>query len=465
MIEEDAIDLVLRRMAGFGKSPAVSWRDREVTYVEFLDLIAKWRIRLSGLGIGSGSVCGLFGDYSPQTCSLIFALMQARAIIAPFTQAPACELERSADIAGLEFLFRFDEQDHWAVEKRPPEKSNRLIRHFSQQRRSGLVFFTSGSSGAPKGILHDAERVAQKFATKRAGWRTVMFLMMDHFGGFNTLLGAFAYGGTAICPIVRSPGQVCQLIESQKATLLPTTPTFLNMMCTSPEAHKYDLASIKLITYGTELMSEATLQRVQHLFPGARLKQTYGVSELGVLSSRSSDDGSTWVKIGGEGFETRILNGILWVRSRANMVGYLNEANPFDDDGWFCTGDEVDQDDEYVRFLGRKSDIINVGGQKVSPVEVESVVLEANNVRDVTAYASPHPVFGQVVNAQVSLIEAEGLEEMSIRLRRHCLDRMARHKVPMRFVLVRGDIQRSARFKKKRHVKKEAGVVDVAKAN
>ena len=99
------------------------------------------------------------------------------------------------------------------------------------------------------------------------------------------------------------------------------------------------------------------------------------MSEQGVLHSKSESKDSTWVKIGGPGFETKVVDNILWLRSKANMVGYLNAPDPFDEDGCMCTGDEVEVKGEYLRFLGRQSEVINVGGKKVFPGDESSPVV------------------------------------------------------------------------------------------
>jgi acyl-CoA synthetase (AMP-forming)/AMP-acid ligase II len=186
------------------------------------------------------------------------------------------------------------------------------------------------------------------------------------------------------------------------------------------------------------------------MFPDAEIKQTYGLSELGVLRSKSEDSGSTWVRVGGPGFEVKIVDGVLWVRSESNMVGYLNAPSPFDEEGWMNTGDEVEVRGEYIRILGRRSDMINVGGQKVSPLDVESVLLQAPNVAEAVVRGAQHQLMGHVVHATVSLVEHEDLEEAVIRLRRHCLERLPRFKVPVRFDIVEPEAQRGARFKKVR---------------
>ena len=97
----------------------------------------------------------------------------------------------------------------------------------------------------------------------------------------------------------------------------------------------------------------------------------------------------------------------LWLRSQTAMLGYLNAPSPFDEDGWYNTHDVVEVDGPYVRILGRTTELINVGGQKVYPSEVESALLELHNVSDVTVWGEANPVTGQVVAARVSLAQPE----------------------------------------------------------
>lgn len=445
-----AIPEIINRMRSKTSEPALFWNGTLYAYQDFLTLVDAWCERLKAAHIGHGSVCGFVAEFSPQSCALVFALMQARAILVPFTTAIENELPEFMRIAGVRHMYRFSADDSWAYETCEPEETNELVASFLDRNVSGLVVFTSGSTGKPKGILQDCERVMRKFIEARQGWRTLLFLMPDHFGGFNTLLSTFAYGGTAVCLPDRTPETVCRVIEQSGADLLPTTPTFINLLIASRCYMDFDLSSVKLITYGTEVMPAATLAKVREIFPNAQIKQTYGLSELGVLRSKSEGDDSVWVKIGGAGFETKVIDNVLYVRSEANMVGYLNAPDPFDAEGWMCTGDHVEIRGDYMRILGRKSEMINVGGQKVFPAEIENVLLEAANVRDVTVVAAPHPVMGHVVKAKVSLVHDEDRFAMAERLRLHCMGKLAKFKIPVKFEIVAEKDQRSSRFKKVR---------------
>ncbi len=448
----DSIQTVYDRIRSFGNQDCIYWNNKIYNYNEFDQKICQWREELKKLGVGRGFVCAVFGDYSPGTGSLFFAMMLEGVIMVPFTAAVANEMKPLMEIAGCQGLIKFNIDDSWAFSKFENIPQNDLINQFRQKNRSGLVVFSSGSTGKPKGILQDCENVMKKFVTVRPGWRTILFLMMDHFGGFNTFLSAFAYGGVAICLPDRSPESICRCIQEAKATLLPTTPTFLNLLFASGSYRSVDLSSVQMITYGTEVMVEATLKKISEVFPNAQLKQTYGLSELGVLRSKSESNDSVWLKVGGDGFNVKIIDNILWVKSEANMVGYLNAPQPFDSEGWMCTGDEVEIKGDYIRIIGRKSEMINVGGQKVFPAEVETILLEDANVKEATVFGVPHPIMGKVVMSRISLHKDEDLAVVSARLKKLCLTKIAKYKIPIKFTIVNTDDQRSERFKKIRNI-------------
>lgn len=446
------LEELLAKMDRRGNQPAIVWKGHEYTYRALLQGIDDWTGRFSEIGIERGSICGVLGDYSPEVCALILALMKAEAIFVPFTNSSTAQIPELCRLAGVQTLIRFDEDDGWEAEKLEgsgmgPESAE-LFGRILERGHPGLVVFTSGSTGHPKGILHDCEMVLRKFSRERPGYRTLLFLLMDHFGGFNTLMSVFAYGGTAVIAANHGPEEVSHIVEQANVELLPITPTFLNLLMASKCYEEFDLSSVRLITYGTEVMPESTLRRVSEIFPSARLQQTYGLSELGVLRSRSRESNSVWVKIGGDGFETRVVDGLLHVRSQSAMVGYLNAPSPFDDEGWMNTGDMVEVDGEFMRILGRKSDVINVGGQKVFPVEVETVLIEADNVVEATVYGVPHALMGSFVAARVSLERHEDQLELKARLRKLCLSKLTNYKVPVQFTIVPPEEMHSDRSKK-----------------
>ena len=150
-------------------------------------------------------------------------------------------------------------------------------------------------------------------------------------------------------------------------------------------------------------MSEALLRQLNQILPNVHLLQKYGVTEFGTLRSKSRSDDSLWVRIGGEGFQTRIVDGLLEIQAQSAMLGYLNAPSPFTADGWFQTGDEVEVDGEWIKILGRRSEIINVGGEKVYPAVVEGVIQEMDGVTDATVRGEVNSITGMIVTAKVHL--------------------------------------------------------------
>ena len=203
------------------------------------------------------------------------------------------------------------------------------------------------------------------------------------------------------------------------------------------------------MTYGTEVMPESTLKRFHALYPQIKLQQTYGLSEVGILRSKSKSSDSLWVKVGGEGFETRVVDGLLEIKAKSAMRGYLNAPSPFTADGWFMTGDAVEVDGEYIKIMGRKSELINVGGEKVYPAEVESVLQLMDGVEDVAVRGEPHPITGNLVFARVKLATDESLSDFRKRMHAFCKDKLARFMIPQKVELVESSMH-GERFKKMR---------------
>lgn len=153
------------------------------------------------------------------------------------------------------------------------------------------------------------------------------------------------------------------------------------------------------------------------------------------------------MRVGGEGYETKVVDGTLRIRARSAMLGYLNAPSPFDADGWLDTQDEVEVDGEWMRIVGRRSELVNVAGQKVHPSEVEGVLLQMENVLDVVVRGEKNPISGQVVVATFRLASPEQPATLRARVRAFCRGRLPAYKVPAR-VEVTDREQHGSRFKK-----------------
>ena len=118
------------------------------------------------------------------------------------------------------------------------------------------------------------------------GTEKVLDILQER-GGVNTLFYTLSNSGMSVVPRDRSPDGVCQSIEEHRVELLPTSPTFLNLLLLSSASTRYDISSLRLVTYGTEPMPERTLARLSAAFPHGELLQTYGSTEFGILRSKS----------------------------------------------------------------------------------------------------------------------------------------------------------------------------------
>lgn len=440
---------LLERMQQWKNEPAIVWNDQAFSYADLLARVANWQNILDQSDVSAGQVVTLEGDYSPNAVSLLLALIDRNTIVVPLTKSVEAHREEFLDIAEVQVVASIDTTDGWDITQRNISVSNPLTRQLLDNGNPGLVLFSSGSTGKSKAALHNFTPLLEKFKLPRNRQCTLTFLLLDHIGGINTLFYTLANGGTVVSVPNRDPEVVCRAIERHKVELLPTSPTFLNLLLISEAYRHHNLSSLQLITYGTEVMPATTLARIHEIFPHVRLLQTYGLSELGILRSKSRDSNSLWVKVGGEGFETKIVDGILHVRAQSAMLGYLNAPSPFDEEGWMNTQDMVEVDGEYIRILGRKTEIINVGGQKVYPAEVESVLLQMENIRDATVYGEKNPITGQIVAARINTFEPEELNDLKKRMRAFCKDRLATYKIPVKIEITSQE-QHSARFKKMR---------------
>ncbi len=441
------IDFIIDRFKENLDNEAVIWNDKVYNYRYLLERYEFWLDFLRG-NTKSGSVVAVRADYNPDSISLMLALIENGNIFVPFSFANK-DIEEKIQSAEVEHYIKFDQNGDFRFIDTEIKAKHELINELRKRKHPGVIVFSSGSTGKPKAALHDYTHLLNKFKVKRATLRTVTFLLFDHWGGINTLLYILSNTGVIGVPDVRSPEEVCEFIEKYKIELLPTTPTFINLILISKAYLKHDISSLKVVSYGTEMMPESTLKAFNKLFPDITLKQTYGLTELGVMRTKSESNDSLWVKVGGEDYETKVVDNVLYIKAKTSILGYLNAPSPFDKDGWYNTGDRVEQKGEYIRFLGRENDIINVGGQKVFPAEVESVLMQIDNINEATVFGKANPIMGNVVAAKIILEQNEPLSQLKSRIRKYCKDKLESYKIPVHVEIVE-KTEVSERFKKVR---------------
>ncbi len=430
------IEWFLETLPAHGAHQALA-HDRGVeTYTTFVERIGRWRAWLIGQGIEEGRVVALSGDFGPDSCAALLAMLDLNLIVVPLGNRDAPEVPELLQLASVSVAIECRQGFPPGVLRRESSAPNALIEKLRQTGHPGLILFSSGSSGTPKGVVHDGTALLERYRKPGAAFCTLTFLLFDHIGGLNTLLYTLRNGGTVVTVESRTPEAICRALQTHHVELLPVTPSFLNLLLLDDSWRQFDLSSIRLISYGTEVMPEQTLRRAIEAFPHAEFRQTYGLSEVGICASRSKERGSLWMSLGGHGFQYQVRDGILWIKSQSSMLGYLNAPSPFDAEGWLNTGDQVEQDGVYLRILGRKSDLINVGGQKVYPAEVESVLLRVPGVLEAAVRGEPNPLLGQVVVASIRLKEGMDPETIRHEARRTCAAALSSYKRPVKISIV-----------------------------
>lgn len=440
--------MFIDKFKSYSNKNAIVWQNKITTYLDLINLINETNNFIEENNIKTGDVVSLEADFSPNSLAMLLTLISKNIIIVPLSNSVIKKSKEFRSISEVEKRILIDENDNIKVIKTNFKSNHSLINGLKKQNKAGLILFSSGSTGKSKGMIHDFQKILQKFETPRPAKVTMTFLLFDHIGGINTLLHILFNGGCVVTIKERLPNLICKYIQEYKVQILPVTPSFLNLLLISEEYKNYDLSSLELVTYGTEVMSESILKKFNSIFPKIILKQTYGLSEVGILSTKSEKSDSLWIKIDKNLCDYRIINDMLEIKSPSTMIGYLNADNPFTEDNWFKTGDAVEERNGFIKILGRTSEIINVGGQKVYPAEVENEINKISNIADCLVKGEKNSFLGQIVVAVLKLSCDEDLKDLTKRIRLHLKDKLENYKIPQKIIISSDKELFNQRYKK-----------------
>jgi acyl-coenzyme A synthetase/AMP-(fatty) acid ligase len=254
-------------------------------------------------------------------------------------------------------------------------------------------------------------------------------------------------GATIIDCASLSPSEILLLGATHGATIMYASPMQYELL--SRAGGSDTLATLRRAISTSSLLSASIAERFQERF-GIRLTQVYGIIEVG-LPIWNSDSGSPAAALGRcappYAAEVRDDHGLpvssgavgeLFVRGPGLFAGYLTgygSSAPISRDSWFATGDLVSRDASgLITFRGRRKSVINSGGNKVFPEEVEAVLRRAPEIREVRVSAEPHPILGQLVIAEVVI--KEGMPWDIQGWRALCYSELSGFKVPKEFRVV-----------------------------
>ena len=402
--------------------------------------------------IVENDVIVISSDYTFYSISLFLALAKIPVIVIPIVSTTQEEFENKTAVCFPTKILSLDFQGNINIKitEFSAEYSDDY-QEITSKGQTGLVLFSSGTTGNPKVMVQNLSIMINTLIKPKKQRRLVflLFLLFDHIGGLNTLLSCLNNGSVIVIPKSRKPNEIIRLIKTYEVNVLPTSPTFLNLMMMEDAFQTENLNSLRMITYGTERMPEDLLKRLNLKLPKVKFLQTFGTSETGILKTSSKSSDSLFFKIDDPDREHKVINGELFIRSKTSIKGYKNFDNSnFQEDGWFATGDLVEVDsDGFIKVIGRKNDVINVGGLKVLPSEIEEIINRIEGVQDCTVFGESNAITGNIVCAKIVIHKDLDKFEMKKEIKKVCREKLDKFKVPNKITFSQ-KIQYSDRFKK-----------------
>ncbi len=290
-----------------------------------------------------------------------------------------------------------------------------------------LLVLTTGTTGIPRGVRHDWNRLLHAAARIQPApdQRWLLAYGLHQFAGLQILVHVLAAGATLAAPAPRRPREGLAAIRAHAVDHVSATPTYWRFLLAELRSDGGPVPDLRQITLGGEAVPGPLLAELATTFPGARISQVYAASEFG--SSGSVRDGRNGLALdvlqrGADAdVAMKIVDGELWVRSRVGMLGYYGEE-PVDADDWRPTGDLVDVVDDRILFRGRTSEIINVGGVKVHPLPIEERVGTVPGVDLARVYGRSNAMTGAIVAVEVVAAGGYDHDAVATAIRTACSD-------------------------------------------
>jgi acyl-coenzyme A synthetase/AMP-(fatty) acid ligase len=305
-------------------------------------------------------------------------------------------------------------------------------------RETEWILPTSGTSGPPKLVVHTLRTLTGEIAeAPLRQWAT--FYDIRRYGGLQIFLRALSGRGSLhLCGFEESVESFLIRLGAASISHILGTPSHWRKVLMSREARRIDPDMIRL---SGEIADDAVLKALRALYPRARIKHIYASTEAGVVFA--VEDGkagfpASWLKRDGT-LQMRVVDGALHVRSDRCALRFLGAQAPAlaDKDGFVDTGDIVERRGDRLYFVGRRDGVINVGGAKVHPEEIEAALNAHAAVRGSRVFGRKNSITGALVVAEVVLRDhrmAHAAVEREILAA--CRARLAPHMVPatLRFV-------------------------------
>jgi len=275
--------------------------------------------------------------------------------------------------------------------------------------KSEITLFTSGTTGFTRKFTHPLKNLIRKINVSDERKNDVWGFAFNptHVAGVQVFFQAILNQNLLVNVFMESKEVVINAIKDHQITNLSSTPTFYRLLL--PLNQSFD--SVKKITIGGEKSDNHLISEVEKAFPKARINNVYGSTETGPLFSSQNDQFIVQEKHIGL---VKVVEDELYIHK--NLFGKTTQLNLIDD--FYATGDLIewiDDEQRKFRFTSRKNELINVGGYKVNPYEVEDELTQHPKIRNVRVFGKPNAVLGNIICCDIELLSDSDLKEEDVR--------------------------------------------------
>jgi acyl-CoA synthetase (AMP-forming)/AMP-acid ligase II len=467
--------------------PAIVSDEGTISYGELDRLANELGAAVGDLSVMPGQRIGVLARNTPFYPVILLAAARIGAILVPLSvRATPSDLAHAIDHAGITLLFVEPEFENIALSALAGKRDvtlalvaadgfatagthtiGSLLARGAGRRpqanvdpaSAGIVMFTSGTTGKPKGVTISHLRYARLFEQQakecniRADDVLQLTMPLFHNGGMVGVLGCGLAAGATIAFYSGAfdPGRVLAHARTHGVTIAHWIPTMLARLVEYLDGRLADLPRLRSIHYGSMPMTSGLLRKTEAAFPVA-LYQTYGTTDCGLIAvlrpehraegriatGRLLADTHTRI-VDPAGNEVAIgdIGEIIVDASTSGMLGYWNDADMTAEtirNGWIYSGDLARREaDGFISLVGRRDGLIISGGENIYPAEVEDVIAAHPNVAETIVIGVPDSDLGEMVCAVVAT-RARALDLPS--LRAFCAGRLAAYKIPRKLVVV-----------------------------
>ena len=471
--------------------PFLRYYDKTITYGEFGKSVNVLANALKGLGFSKGDFIHVLVQNSPETLISYFAIQKIGAVAGPINgwwQAGEVEYllndskgrgliiegqylpilqEIRSNCPDLEIVITKGappSPDYLNLSTLMEESDATPVTCDSDPEDSAYIFYTSGTTGNPKGVLlshknvmADVDGAAKAFGLEER--RTILiFLPLFHVNAMLTTTFGMGFGQQVVLRNGFSATEFWEVVDKFKVNYWSAVPAVYQILLADPDRQKYDLSSLQFGICGAAPLTKETMTRFQDTF-NIPIVEGYGLTEATCVSTINPRDGVR--KVGSIGLpipgqEVKIFDddgnelppnqaGEIVIGGDVVMKGYFNRPEETAEaivDGYLHTGDIAYKDEDgYIFIVDRKKDMIIRGGENIYPKEIDNLLATHPKIREGATVGVPDETMGEEVKAFVlasddSLTEQEVID--------FCKENLAGFKVPRYVEIIQGDFPRTA---------------------